>query len=54
MDAALIDYNRAIDICPWSVDPVLNRCLSCPEHLSDALGHAQRALQCAWHALRGR
>jgi hypothetical protein len=33
MDAALIDYNRAIDICPWSVDPVLNRhaiCSLCP------------------------
>lgn len=28
MDAALIDFNRAIDICPWSVDPVLNRCPS--------------------------
>ena len=26
MDAALVDYNRAIQICPWSVDPVLNRC----------------------------
>ena len=25
MEAALIDYNRAIQICPWSVDPVLNR-----------------------------
>ena len=25
MDAALVDYNRAIDTCPWSVDPVLNR-----------------------------
>ena len=26
MDAALADYNKAIAICPWSVDPVLNRC----------------------------
>ncbi len=26
MDLALVDYNKAIDICPWSVDPVLNRC----------------------------
>ena len=25
MDIALVDYNRAIQICPWSVDPVLNR-----------------------------
>lgn len=25
MDIALVDYNRAIEICPWSVDPVLNR-----------------------------
>ena len=25
MDAALVDYNKAIDICPWSVDPILNR-----------------------------
>jgi tetratricopeptide (TPR) repeat protein len=25
MDAALADYNKAIQICPWSVDPVLNR-----------------------------
>ncbi|KAK9906822.1 hypothetical protein WJX75_008607 [Coccomyxa subellipsoidea] len=25
MDAALADYNKAIAICPWSVDPVLNR-----------------------------
>jgi tetratricopeptide (TPR) repeat protein len=22
---ALADYNRSIEICPWSVDPVLNR-----------------------------
>ena len=22
---ALSDYNRSIQICPWSVDPVLNR-----------------------------
>jgi len=25
MDAALVDFNKAIAICPWSVDPVLNR-----------------------------
>jgi len=25
MEAALVDYNKAIAICPWSVDPVLNR-----------------------------
>ena len=23
---ALEDYNRSIQLCPWSVDPVLNRC----------------------------
>ena len=27
MDLALVDYNKAIAICPWSVDPVLNRWL---------------------------
>lgn len=37
MDAALVDYNRAIDICPWSVDPVLNRRASC---IRNALNHA--------------
>lgn len=25
MDAALEDFNKAIELCPWSVDPVLNR-----------------------------
>ena len=25
LDAALQDYNQAIEICPWSVDPLLNR-----------------------------
>lgn len=25
MTSALVDYNIAIEICPWSVDPVLNR-----------------------------
>lgn len=25
MEEALGDYNRSIEICPWSVDPVLNR-----------------------------
>ncbi|GMH36135.1 hypothetical protein BSKO_04003 [Bryopsis sp. KO-2023] len=25
LDEALLDYNTSIDICPWSVDPVLNR-----------------------------
>lgn len=24
-EAALNDYNTSISICPWSVDPVLNR-----------------------------
>lgn len=26
LEAALADYNMSIRICPWSVDPVLNRC----------------------------
>lgn len=25
LDAALRDYNTAIQLCPWSVDPLLNR-----------------------------
>ena len=25
LDPALRDYNRAMEICPWSVDPLLNR-----------------------------
>ena len=25
LQEALADYNRSIEICPWSVDPVLNR-----------------------------
>ena len=24
-DAALKDYNKSIELCPWSVDPILNR-----------------------------
>jgi len=28
--AALDDYNTAIRICPWSVDPVLNRRVAGP------------------------
>ena len=28
MQAALDDYNEAIELCPWSVDPLLNRCAS--------------------------
>ena len=27
-EAALADLTRAQEICPWSVDPVLNRCAS--------------------------
>ncbi len=26
-DGALADLTKAQDICPWSVDPVLNRCV---------------------------
>ena len=26
LDAALGDLNAAIKLCPWAVDPVLNRC----------------------------
>lgn len=25
LEAALGDYNAAMQLCPWSVDPVLNR-----------------------------
>ena len=25
LDAALGDFNAAIELCPWAVDPVLNR-----------------------------
>ena len=25
LSEALADYNKSIQICPWSVDPVLNR-----------------------------
>lgn len=25
LDAALADYNASIQLCPWSVDPVINR-----------------------------
>ena len=28
MEEALADFGEAIDLCPWSVDPLLNRCLA--------------------------
>lgn len=27
MEEALADFGEAINLCPWSVDPLLNRCL---------------------------
>lgn len=32
LEEALSDYNRAIEICPWSGDPVLNRCARACAH----------------------
>ena len=25
LEEAIVDFNKAMEICPWSVDPVLNR-----------------------------
>ena len=44
MDAALVDYNKAIDTCPWSVDPVLNR---------HAWGSAIRLLHAGFAGMQG-
>ena len=50
-EAALADLTRAQEICPWSVDPVLNRCActagtphSHIERQGSLMGGAQSAL----------
>lgn len=58
MDAALADYNKAIAICPWSVDPVLNRCAhhflpplyQCNEHFFRFFGRKHASSSCAIYA----
>lgn len=39
LDEALADYNRSIELCPWSIDPVLNRGV-----VYEAMGRFQEAV----------
>ncbi|GAX80916.1 hypothetical protein CEUSTIGMA_g8351.t1 [Chlamydomonas eustigma] len=39
LEEALLDYNKAMEICPWSVDPVLNRGVAL-----EALGRFEEAV----------
>jgi tetratricopeptide (TPR) repeat protein len=41
LQAALADYNTSIQLCPWSVDPVLNRGVAL-----EALGRFEGAQAC--------
>ena len=37
-DEAILDYNEAMRLCPWSVDPLLNRCSLLLSNTSIVLG----------------